>query len=133
MFVAKTGIKDFIKDLEKAEKKARTQAAKYLVKKIKNKLIYSKNTKSLPNTAPVLKTRRLKRGIKYVNEGNKTKVGAAPPAYHAHLLEFGTSNRQTRKNENRGRILPRPFLIPTFTEENEKVKEIIKTEISKNV
>lgn len=133
MFTINSKTVDFLKDLEKAEKKARTAAAKYLVKKIKDKLVYNKDAKSKPGEFPLLKTRKLKKGIKYVNERNKTKVGAAPPAYHAHLLEFGTSNRQTQKGENRGRMAPRPFLLPTFAEENEKIKEIIRTEISKNV
>jgi HK97 gp10 family phage protein len=58
-------------------------------------------------------------------------VGAGAPAYHAHLLEFGTNPRTVQHYRGTGgqvavgRIKPQPFILPTFEEEKDSVEKIL--------
>jgi HK97 gp10 family phage protein len=121
-----------IADLDKSQKLLRTKAAKYLQKKIKDK-INIKGGVSEPGQPPHRQVGDLIKGVKYQHVGDETRIGMGPPAYHAHLLEFGTEFRYafSRKGKTlkeiaeRGQLLPRPFLQPTFEEESEAVKEIL--------
>lgn len=123
-------VKDIIKDLEKSEKRLRTKAAIHLRTKMKEKV--SKKETSLPGNPPGKDSGDLIRGIMYVHDGDETKVGVGPPAYHAHLMEFGTAGRIVKNyrghkgvEKNVGRVLPRPFVQPTFEEEAATVVEIL--------
>lgn len=117
-------INDAIKDIDLAEKKVRMQASNHLVKKMKEKVSdkYFKGSHSRAGEAPGVFTGNLKKGIGLKDNPNahETQVGVGPPAYHAHLLEFGTVERP-----GKGRILPRPFVMPTFEEEKEVVGVIL--------
>jgi hypothetical protein len=126
-------IKDVIRDIGKPEKKARSKAAQHLVKKMKEKVNdqYFKGYHSIPGEPPGKITGDLQKGIgsKDINSKHKTLVGVGPPAYHAHLLEFGTAERYTPvKNgstRRSGRVAPRPFIFPTFQEESDVVGKIL--------
>jgi HK97 gp10 family phage protein len=126
-------IKDVISDIDKSEKKVRSKAAQYLVKKMKEKVNdqYFKGYHSIPGEPPGKMTGNLQKGIgsKDIDSEHKTLVGVGPPAHHAHLLEFGTVERYTPvkngKPRRSGRVAPRPFVFPTFQEEAENVGKIL--------
>lgn len=130
----KSFIKDLSKEIDNAELRLRTKAAKHLVKKMKEKVgdVYFEGYASQPGEPPGKKSGNLRKGIGYMNmpKQHKTKVGVGPPAYHAHMLEFGTAERFVKikgssKKRSVGRVLPRPFVQPTFEEQTETVKEIL--------
>lgn len=115
--------KEIQKEIDKGEKAARTKAAQHLVKIMKEKV--SRPERSEPGEPPGKFTGNLQKGIRYQNLPGETLVGVGPPAYHAHLAEFGTVERVTKKGKKVGRELPRPFVLPTFEEEKEEVKRIM--------
>lgn len=125
----KSFVKDISKDMDKAESRLRSKAARHLVKKMKSKI---KGTVSQPGQPPGKVSGNLIKGIGYQNENANhiTRVGVKPPAYYAHMLEFGTAERYVKikgsnKKRSVGRVAPRPFVLPTFEEEKEAVKEIL--------
>ncbi len=125
-------VKDVMRDIKKAEKKQLRKAAVHVRKKIKQKL-KAVAGRSLPYQVPGHITGDLIKGVRFAfkdpNTFRKTTdevfVGVGPPAYHAHLLEFGTRIRTTKKGANKGQVLPRPFIIPTFQEETQAVINIM--------
>jgi len=125
-------VKNVMKDMRKAEKKQLRNAAVHLRKKIKQKLKVTAG-KSLPGQTPGKVTGNLIKGIRFAFKDpssfrptiDTVFVGVGPPAYHAHLMEFGTRIRTTKKGVNKGHVLPRPFLIPTFQEETQAVINIM--------
>jgi len=124
----KSLINEAMKDIDKADKEVRIEASKHLIKKMKEKVSdkYFKGYHSQPGEPPGSHTGNLKKGIGYADseKNHETKVGVGPPAYHAHLMEFGTDVRFV-KGKNVGRVLPRPFVLSTFDEETEAVKRIL--------
>lgn len=123
-------MKDVFSDIVKIEKETLREAAIHIRKKMKEKV--SKKGRSFPGMPPGVKTGNLKRGIKYqIRDRDSALVGLGPPAQHGHLLEFGTKVRKTKKGVNKGHILPRPFVRPTFEEESETVKKIMMGQFSK--
>jgi len=130
--IFKSFVNDVMKDIKKAEKKALRNAAVHVKKKIKQKL-KGVAGRSLPGQVPGHISGDLIKGVQFAfkdpNTFRKTTdevfVGVGPPAYHAHLLEFGTRRRTTKKGANKGQVLPRPFIIPTFQEEAQAVINII--------
>ena len=129
----KSFINEVSRDLEAAEGKVRTKAAQHLVKKMKAKVsdVYFKGFHSQAGEPPGKISGDLRKGIGYLNEKaqHQTKVGVGPPAYYAHMLEFGTAERfvSTKGGKKRsvGRVLPRPFVYPTFEQEADAVKDIL--------
>lgn len=126
-------IKSFIKETEKDLKKARRaklqKAGQHIHKKVRDKI----KTKriSQPGEPPGRYSGNLYKGIRYQvrDEDEEVLVGAQPPAYHAHLLEFGTERRTVEKTgKDAGKVEARPFLLPTFDEEKEEVKRILSEE-----
>lgn len=127
-------IKETIRDLQKAETRVRTKAARHLTKKMRAKVsdVYFEGYASQPGEPPGKKSGNLRKGIGYqnLNKQHRTKVGVGPPAFHAHMLEFGTQERfvpikGSAKKRKVGRVLPRPFVMPTFEEEQGTVKDIL--------
>ena len=115
-----------LKDMDKAENAARVKAARHIADKMKEKL--SVKHVSLPGQAPGKQSGDLVKGITTDNmkAHRKTLVGVKAPAHHAHLMEFGTAERIVKKTGRKvGRVLPRPFLGPTFEEEADTVREIL--------
>lgn len=108
----KSNIRKILGDLEKYEISARNEAGAYMVKKIKAKL--NKKRKSQPGEPPGRYSGNLRKGIKRATGKYETLVGVKKPAYHAQLLELGTDKMRAR-----------PFLIPTFMEELEAIKNIL--------
>jgi HK97 gp10 family phage protein len=45
--------------------------------------------------------------------------------YHAHLVEFGTVKRQTKKGANRGIMRAKPFIKPAFNQTKAEVERRI--------
>lgn len=128
-----SNLNSIVKDIKASDKKNRTEAAKYLVKKIRAKI----STKSFdgvpskPGETPHKLSGNLKKGIGYehVKGEDKTKVGAGSPGWYAHILEFGTQQRvETTKNSKTratGKIIARPFILPTFDEEKDAIEDIL--------
>ena len=125
-------IKDVMRDIKKAEKAQLRKAAVHVRGKIKQKLKVVTG-RSLPGQVPGEVSGKLIKGVRFAFKNPNTFrpttdevfVGVGPPAYHAHLLEFGTRIRTTKKGVNKGQVLPRPFIIPTFQEETQAVKNIL--------
>lgn len=123
-FTYKSFVDDIFKDMVKSEKKVLKEAAIHVKKKMKKKI--SRKGPSLPGMPPGLNTKRLRKGIKFeVVDRDHAFIGLSAPAQHGHLLEFGTLVRHTKRGAKKGRILKRPFVIPTFEEETEAVKKIM--------
>jgi len=113
-----------IRDIEKAANDRVWEAAVYVRDKLKDK-------------AKTMFTKRsgdLIRGMAAAKRDNKAYaiVGASAPAYHAHLLEFGTVPRTVKNYRGQqgravavGQIKPTPFILPTFEEEKNNVEKIL--------
>jgi len=117
------------KDLSAARNRVLTECGKMNAQKMKEKAkpLFQK------------KSGNLLKGLTYQFEkgGNSIVVGAGTPAYHAHLLEFGTIER-TQKKQGKfqiasiistkkgiyrrpvggkvGKITAKPFILPTLQE-----------------
>lgn len=107
------------KELDKSERKVRTKAARHVTKVLKSKAKtrYGKDSNYY-------------KGIGYKNYKDVTKVGVGPPAFHAHLIEFGTDPRYTTAGKSTGKMPEAPLIIPTFEAEKEAVANILITEWS---
>lgn len=124
-------ISSVIKDLDKAQEKLLDKAAAHVRKKMKEKV--SQRHTSKAGDPPGRQTGDLIKGIKFIREGSdKRLVGVGRPASHAHLLEFGTVPRTVKNYQGKkgvrvavGRVLPRPFMQPTFEEEKGTVEKIL--------
>lgn len=128
MFFGKNCISEVIGELEKTERKRRLEAAQLLVKSIREKI--SKRIKSLPGNPPGRLSGDLFKGVGFKDLEHATLVGACPPAHHAHLLEFGTKDRRTKKGpgsgpRGSGHVEPRPYVFPTFEEQQGAVGDIL--------
>ena len=119
----KSLIKEISSDIKKIEGERLKDAAVYLQGKIRAKI--KKGGKAASGNLPKSNTGNLRKGIKYDVQGETALVGFGKPAYHGHLLELGTVERQTKKGVSTGRIIKKPFLIPTFIEEELAVKNIL--------
>lgn len=78
----KSNIDKINKDLEKQEKLSREQAGKYSSGKIKEEVLRKFGQGDLYKGSGALQKLRY-----------KTRVGFKKPAYHAHLVEYGTDER----------------------------------------
>jgi HK97 gp10 family phage protein len=118
----KSYINQVIKDLETTEKKRLVEAARHVKAKLKENVskVHHKFTGDLI------------KGIDYKPLDHAVLVGYGPPAYHAHLLEFGTVNRTVKNylgapgvEVKVGHIKPTPVIFPTFEEEAGAVENIL--------
>jgi len=102
------------KDLAKEERLKISKAADFLKQKLKEKIeiLYGKASD-------------LYKGAASSKSKSFAKVGMGRPAYHAHLLEFGTDDRYTKTGKFSGHVAPRPFVFPTFEENADEVEKII--------
>jgi hypothetical protein len=64
--------------------------------------------------------------------GSFALVGLGPPAYHGHMLEFGTDQRFVKNYRGKenvavevGHVKPKPFVLPTFEEQNGNVERVL--------
>lgn len=127
----KSYIDNIIRDLDKAEAKQLRKAASHVARKMRKKVSveFFDDDASAPGNPPGRRTRNLRKGIGYTKGHHEFLVGVGPPAYHAHLLEFGTAERyqKTKKGNSRfvGLVEPRPFVFPTLDEETGAVKRIL--------
>lgn len=119
----KIDFKKLSNEIRQEEMKRMETAAKLIKDKILEK-IDSLGIKKL--------TGNLKKGIKYKRLANSFLVGAMSPAWHAHLLEFGTVTRKVMNFMGRkgvvvsaGAVKPTPFIFPTFAEQAEPVRQIL--------
>jgi HK97 gp10 family phage protein len=122
-FIYKSFIGDVFKDIKTIEKEALKAASKHVQKKMKEKVKAIGIGK---------RTGNLLKGIKYdIRDSDSAFVGVGPPAYHAHLIEFGTLDRWTKKGTYKGKVTKKPFIIPTLEEESEAVRNIMAGGFSK--
>src|SRR5690606_24660187 len=126
-------IKSFAKQIEKDLKKARRvklqKVGQHVRKAIRDKIKHKRI--SQPGEPPGRFSGNLYKGIGYQvkPDDEEVLVGAGPPAYHAHLLEFGTEQRTVEKTgKDAGRVEARPFLLPTFEEEKDEIERILSEE-----
>ena len=68
----------------------------------------------------------------YRAKGMYAIVGMSAPAYHAHLLEFGTKERTVKNYRGKagravkvGKVTAKPFFAPTFEREAGAVEQIL--------
>lgn len=102
------------KEMGRAEKEQRKEAARYLRKQLKS-VAKEKFGSQSDITA----------GVRYANYRDFSEVGMGKPAYHAHLIEFGTDNRFTKAGKSTGYIKADPFVFPTFNREKNAVIDIM--------
>ncbi|NIP32953.1 hypothetical protein GWN91_05890 [Candidatus Saccharibacteria bacterium] len=109
-------IKKVTQDFEKKDRELVHKAAKHGEKAIKAKI--GRRRKSRPGEPPGKFSGNLFRGIKTKTGRARwhpySYVGAVSPAYHAHLLEFGTRKMRAR-----------PVILPTLIEEAPAMKRIL--------
>lgn len=108
------------KEIEKGEYEQRKKAAKYLTKELKNEV------KKRYGGGDLLE------GVAMKNYKTISKVGFGKPAYHAHLIEFGTDIRFVKNyrgtkglKHSVGRIKADPILEPVMKREANRVFEIL--------
>lgn len=53
--------------------------------------------------------------------------------YHGHLMEFGTTIRETKSGANRGNVTPHPFMEPAFNQTSGQVENRINGSIGKKL
>lgn len=109
-------------DLDKAEKKRLSTAARYVVKKVKENVRRTWKKQS----------GNLLKGVVNKPLQHAQLVGYGPPAYHAHMLELGTVKRTVKNYMGKkgvavsvGHIKPKPVLFPTFEQEAGEVENIL--------
>jgi len=107
-------LKDVEKEMQKAEKRQRAKAAKYLDEKLTETA-----------TARFGSDSDITQGIAHRNDKYQSKVGVGPKAYAAHLIEFGTDSRFTKLGKSTGHITANPFVFPTFDNESDAVMSIM--------
>jgi len=112
-------LKDVEKEMQKAEKRQRAKAAKYLDGKLTE-----------TTTARFGSDSNITKGVNHINEKYESKVGFGKPAYAAHLVEFGTDTRFTTKGigsgkKGTGHITASPFFVPTMEEESAAIINIM--------
>jgi hypothetical protein len=119
--------------------KNQSKAARFVVKELKKKVgdEYFEGYRSIAGEPPAKQSGRLQEGIGFAHDRHaqdiETQVGFHRPAYHAHLMEFGTDTRyQTEVNgkplskpRHVGHVEPRPFFVNTLVENAGKIKEIL--------
>lgn len=109
-------IPDVQRDIKKGEKRALTKAAAHVRKAIHRKI---------DSVGIKKRSGRLKKGVVYSVSEHGALVGFGPKAYHAHLIEFGTKSRETKKGKKTGHVRPTPILGPVMEEEANAVMEIL--------
>ena len=116
----KTSFKSYVKainkELENIKDENIVSSCKYIAGKLRQKI----KNENLVESGNLLK------GVKYSVSGDIGMVGYGKPAYHAHLIEFGTIFRK-RKSDGvyTGRTKANPILQKTFLEENEYIQRRI--------
>lgn len=115
-------INEVIRDLEKTEDRRILEASLHVEKKLKE------------NTRAAWKrhTGNLQKGIGHKKLPHAMLVGYGPPAFHAHLLEFGTQHRVVKnymghrgREKGVGKIVAHPVIFPTFEQEAPEVERIL--------
>jgi len=101
-----------MKDLQRSDRRLRQKAGLHVKAQVKAKI--NKGGTSIPGEPPGKVTGNLLKGLAVKTHPSTTLVGFKAPAYHARMLEFGTS-----------KMAARPVLFPTFAEEAPTVKKIL--------
>jgi len=122
-FTLNTFAKEVFADLNKGQHKQLAKASS-VVKRQMRANIRSKN---------LVKEGNLLKGIKDDNYGGFILIGAAPPAFHALLVEFGHAvvlpDGHNQKNPKALKIVPgNPFMLPAFQSTTSKVINIMSEE-----
>ena len=110
---------ELARELNKMERKQRMKAARYLTKKVIEVATQRFGADS-----------NITKGITYDHGTYLSRVGFQKPAYHAHLIEFGTDTRFTTKgigsgSKGTGHIQANPFFVPTLENNTQAVINIM--------
>jgi len=131
----KSYLNEVQREIDKACSEKTKKAAKLLTEKLKEKvsknLPYGQHSKA--GQPPASISENLMTGITSANSRHESKVGFARPAYHAHLMEFGTDPRYQKTYNGKplatpkevGRVDARPFFGVTIRENAEEVGKIL--------
>lgn len=146
--VFKSNINKINKEINDGIIRNQAKAAKLLVKELKSAVgdEYFEGKHSAPGEPPGKDSGDLQKGIGYATDRHareiETQVGFHRPAYHAHLMEFGTDPRYqettTTKKSGKialkkprfvGKVEKRPFFVPTLMKNLDNVKAILSEEV----
>jgi hypothetical protein len=111
-------------EIKEGEKRNRTKAAKFLLKKIKDKIsdVWVVGKHSGPGEPPGKITGNLIKGLYTYSMKTVSFVGLHAPAFHNYLLEFG---HFAGKGANRVWVAARPYFYNTLIENAEEVKKML--------
>jgi hypothetical protein len=136
-FFFETRIKQVMKEIEAGARKQRAAAASLIRSKIKKKIsdVYFSGHHSKPGEPPGKISGNLMSGLYKFNGKKASFVGFRMPAYHAFLLEFGSTKSNPRMTKGKGAkrkkirstgyLAPRPVVYPTFVESETEVNKIL--------
>jgi|SRR6185503_11906480 Bacteriophage HK97-gp10, putative tail-component len=114
---------------DKLMQKANVNAARPLVDRI-HRLAPVGLTGNLAESIGIVKSGSKNQGrLGEISVGPRRKGGFK--GYAAHLPEYGTKPRRTRRGANRGVMPARPYERPAFDQTKNEVMEREKTELSK--
>lgn len=132
-------VNEINKEIERGLKKNRVKAAQFVVKKLKQEVgnVADEGDYSKAGSPPNKYRGHLQKGITYKNLNYAVLVGFQDPAYHAHLMEFGTDPRfqttTTTKKSGKiklkklryvGQVRKRPFFVKTLLANKEEIKRL---------
>jgi HK97 gp10 family phage protein len=110
---------------------AHTNAAKVLVDKAKL-LAPEGPTGSLVDSIGTQATgAKNQRALGETNTGPRRGRGKGQRGFAGHLVEYGTSQRKTKKGANRGKMTAKPFMEPAWEQTKGKVEASINDEVGK--
>lgn len=115
------------------------KTAKMYVKELKKAVgdEYFEGYRSIAGEPPAKQSGRLQKGIGFAYNRHaqdiETQVGFHRPAYHAHLMEFGTDARYQKNYKKKplkklkfvGYVAPRPFFVKTMVAHLDKAKQLL--------
>lgn len=119
--------------------KNQSKAAKMYVKELKAVVgnVADEGDYSPKGSPPNKLTGDLQKGIGFAHDRHaqdiETQVGFHRPAYHAHLMEFGTDARYQKSYKKKplkklkfvGHVAPRPFFVKTMMKHLDRAKQLL--------
>ena len=122
--IYKSYVKEINNKLEKVQGERLVGAGRHIRKEMRKKA--SKRRRSTAGQPAGRVSNNLRKGMAIKKVRNDLViVGYSAPAYHAHLVELGTTDRVRKDGKKTGKVLPRPIIVPTFKEQAGAVENIL--------
>lgn len=132
-------VREINKQIKDGILKNQSKAARFVVKELKKKVgdEYFEGYRSIAGEPPAKQSGGLQKGIGFAHDRHaqdiETQVGFHRPAYHAHLMEFGTDARYQKNYKKKplkklkfvGYVAPRPFFVKTMVAHLDKAKQLL--------